>query len=198
MESSLDNYALINGLREGSTRSLDALFNQYYAALCYFAEGIIHDQEEIKDIVVITFNKLWERRTNFDSPAAIKSFLYIVTRNACFDFLRQNKRSIHYQDEYTERSLTLQEDDAERLEIESELLRKIYREVANLPPKCREVFELTHFEGLNTAQIAERLQTSITNVTSQRSRAIQLLKIALTDKELLLFYAMMTSFYCRN
>lgn len=195
MENTIDNTSLINGLREGNTRSMSDLFDEYYSALCYFAEGIIHNKEEAKDITVVAFNKLWERRENFESIAAVKSFLYMVTRNACYDFLRHNKYITNYREEFI---ATSDDDEADRLETESELLRKIYQEVAKLPPKCREVFELTHFEGLHIAQIAERLHTTVTNVTSQRSRAIQLLKIALTDKELVFLYAMMAEIYCRN
>lgn len=175
-------------IQDEHTTRFNAVFDQYFTALCYFAENITKNRDEAKDIVVASFQKYWDRRDNFSGQPQIKSFLYLVTRNACFDFLRQRNRSAKYNDEMMDVTAAASEADAQRLFIETEMLRKIYQEAAKLPQKCREVFELTYFEGLNTSQVAERLSMSVSNVTSQRSRAIYLLRIALLDYHLMLSF----------
>ncbi|OOG17986.1 hypothetical protein BWD42_11855 [Sphingobacterium sp. CZ-UAM] len=187
MSNPSEHIDIVSGLRQGETRSLSILFDQYFTPLCHFALHFVQDSDDAKDIVLVTFNKLWKNRENFHTEEHIKSWLYLATKNSCLDLLKANDRRLAH--EYSFSMLAEKfEADFEIRQIESELLRKIYEETANLPDKCRAVFELTYMEGLTSGEIAERLNISISNVTSQRTRAIQLLKIALLDKNNLLLY----------
>lgn len=172
---------VVGDLRRGEDRALGLLFDRYFTPLCYFATGFVQDSEEAKDIVLITFNKLWKSRAKFYSEEAIKSFLYISTKNLCLDRIKTKRRRLA-RDRAFSGAESMTEDDFQRRLLESELLSKIYDEAVNLPEKCRKVFELTYLDGLTTAEIAERLDTSVSNVTSQRHRAIQLLKLFFLDK----------------
>lgn len=175
-------------LRDKHIAQFNIVFDQYFTALCYFAEKIIKSRDEAKDIVVVSFQKYWEKRDNFIEQSQIKSFLYLVTRNACFDFLRHRNLTSSYQNAFFDVSSSSAEADADQLITETETLGKIYLEATRLPKKCRQVFELTYYEELNTSQIAERLKMTVSNVTSQRSRAIRLLRMALMDKDLIMFF----------
>src|SRR5258708_2048152 len=77
------------------------IFKLHRKALVYFAEKILGVREEAEDIVADSFMKLWAKHADFDSFPAIKSFLYIVARNACFDFLKFSKRVSASQKEYS-------------------------------------------------------------------------------------------------
>lgn len=165
------------------TIRFNEVFDQYFSPLCYFAEKIIKSREDAKDIVVESFQKYWLRKEDFGAPAQVKSFLYLVTRNACFDFLKKMKMINSKSTDFPELFNSDMEETAARLEVEAELLRKIYKVATQLPPKCKDIFQLTYFEGLNTAQVAERLNTTTTNVTSQKSRALKILRIALAADE---------------
>lgn len=173
------------------------LFDEYFTSLCYYSESITKDREEAKDIVIESFQKFWVRRENFLLPVQVKSFLYLVTKNASIDYLkRKNVESINKNTILN--TIAETEEDTGQLIVEAELLRKIYQEAAALPGKCRAVFELTYFEGLNTTQIAERLDMTVSNVTSQRSRAIQLLRLKFTESQLLAFFLLFTGIVSEN
>ncbi len=187
MLANSENIDIISGLRQGQNRALNILFDRFFTSLCHFANSIVQNDDDAKDIVLVTFNKLWNTRENFHSEENVKAFLYIATKNSCFDFLKAKGRRLEHQRKFSALE-DLSDSDFKLRQIETELLRKIYEEAANLPEKCRKVFELTYLEGLSTGEIAQRLNTTVSNVTSQRSRAIQLLKLALLDKDLLLFY----------
>ncbi|SMC87622.1 RNA polymerase sigma-70 factor [Pedobacter africanus] len=182
-----ENIDVVSGLRQGKNHALTILFDRYFTSLCHFATRLVQDSEDAKDIVLVTFNKLWNSRENFHSEQNIKSFLYIAVKNACFDFLKVNGRRLAHHESFSTLD-EINEGDFELRQVETELLRKIYEEAAKLPEKCRKVFELTYLEELNSSEIAQQLNISISNVTSQRARAIQLLKIALLDQDLLFFY----------
>jgi RNA polymerase sigma factor (sigma-70 family) len=52
----------------------------------------------------------------------------------------------------------------------------VLRQLDDLPPRCREVFELARLEGLSQAEIAERLGISVNTVIAQLAKARQRLE----------------------
>ena len=62
-----------------------------------------------------------------------------------------------------------------------ELSREIDYALNLLPERCREVFELSRFEGMKYAQIAERLDISIKTVEAQMSKALRIMRDHLKD-----------------
>src|SRR5688572_18564866 len=83
---------IIAGLKNNDEQVFNELYEKFSAALHYFSSRLTQDREEAKDIVVTTFNTLWNLRNNFHSLINIKAFIYITARNRCFDFLRFRQR----------------------------------------------------------------------------------------------------------
>jgi RNA polymerase sigma-70 factor (family 1) len=176
---SLSDDQIIKALHQGDGRAFNEVFDKYYKALCYFTSRLISNREEAEDIVLITFSKFWQMRANFETLVNIKAFLYITGRNNCLDYLRYKQRQADFEKAY---AYLLENDKEENpLKIETEVLRKIYAAIENLPLRCRKVFKLTYFQGLNANEIAEKLSISVSTVTSQRSRAIKLLRLDLGE-----------------
>jgi RNA polymerase sigma-70 factor (ECF subfamily) len=189
---------IISGLKSNDSRICRHLFEEYFTPLLYFAGKIIDDREEAEDIVIQVFNKFWGMRENFDSVAGIKAFLYIATRNACFNFIKHRKRKEERKKEFTSHLISMdQADEIERQVIESDFLNRIYHEVQNLPGKCRQVFLLTYFEGLSAREIAENLNITVSTVTTQRARALKYLKEILSPEDYFLLCCMLTGLSCQ-
>jgi RNA polymerase sigma-70 factor (ECF subfamily) len=178
---------LIDSLNKGDMKAFNQLFKELYAPLLYYCRHIVQDEEEAKDIVSASFQKCWEHREAFKNYLNAKSFLYLVVRNASFDYLKRKSYKIT---QYKNFSLPadLVEQDTDYLEMEAEILQRIIQEVGQLPEKCRKVFELSFLQGKTISEVAELLQMSASNVTSQRSRALQLLRIALANYPLAMLY----------
>ena len=76
----------------GKEKTFDYFFRQYFAALCFFAQSIIHNEEDAKDIVQDCFIKLWDDDSALEEKAdTVKSFLYTMVRNRCIDYVRKKK-----------------------------------------------------------------------------------------------------------
>lgn len=167
--------------RAEEERGLNHFFKLHYRAICYFATRMIQDAQEAKDIAAVTFVKLWERRDNFDSPQAIKAFLYISCRNACLNFIKALKRKSTEQQYYMHH---LEELDVEVLNtvVESEFLNGLQQEVDALPEQCRRVFSMLYFEGKRTYEIALEMDLSVKTVRNYKARAIEILHNAYLKK----------------
>jgi len=194
---SLTDTYIISGFKKGDRKSEDHIFNLLHKPLFYFANNLIDDPEEARDIVTDSFIKLWEMRAEFTGIGNIKAFLYIATRNACFNFLRNNKKVTSYKKELLYLSdEAVPEDEISRIEIQARLIQVLKEEIENLPKQCRTIFKMIQYEDLSTAEIAERLSLSKKTVLSQKARAISLLKtVFLKRKLLILFSCFLTRYF---
>jgi RNA polymerase sigma-70 factor (family 1) len=169
--------------KNGDPNSLNALFRMYYAPLCLFAERMIKDRPAAEDIVGEAFVKLWHRHRDFENQQNIKAFLYITTRNACLNMLKQMQR-----ESLSKKQLAYLSADKEGFilndMIRNEVLAQISSEIENLPEQCKKIFKMSYFEGRKNQEIAEILDISVHTVKNQKARAIQLLKVKLPDRML--------------
>lgn len=170
--------------RQGNPHAVSGLFEMLWRPLVYFASGIIHDKEEAEDIVVECFEKLMVKKMDFESLPNIRSFLYIATRNACYNYFRSLKVDERSQKELMYLHDPVRENNDHAL-IESEVLNSILAEIEELPTQCRQIFKLLYLKQMDTRAIADQLGLSIKTVRNQKSRAIQLLQSRLLRKGLL-------------
>jgi RNA polymerase sigma-70 factor (ECF subfamily) len=183
--------ALINRIVAGDNTAFDELFRLFYAPLVLFAQkSFSFTREDAEDLTVELFGKLWVNRSRLREVEHLSPFIYTSARNACVDFIRKKQRR-HITEVVEEPATAAAEDSYEREMIRAEVLRIIEAQVQALPQKCREIFILTYYDGLNSQQIAEKLHISVSNVTSQRNRALQLLKKELLDKNLLFIWLLL-------
>jgi RNA polymerase sigma-70 factor (family 1) len=177
---------IIACIKDNDNRAIDYLYKEFYHQLNYFAVSLISDHEEAEDIVIDTFRKFWVLRQNFESLTNIKAFLFITTRNACFNYIEYCRNQKKRKKEYFHFTMEDFEEDAENSMIQAEVMNKLIEEIEKLPPKCRTIMHLL-MQGLKPKEIAEKLNINPLTVHSQKRRAVELLKTALTKKRLLFF-----------
>ncbi len=144
----------------------ESLFTQYYLRLRNYASRFVESREAAEDIVQECFVKLYEKRFTV-KDVSMQALLYVMVRNSCLNYVKRKTifetgTSFHLTTELTP------EDDI----MFDELRAEIERVMQGLPPKCREVFYMSRFEGLNTREIAERTNTSMQNVEKHISKAL--------------------------
>lgn len=170
----------------GKEQTFDYFFRQYYAALCFFAQSIIHNSEDAKDIVQDCFIKLWGDTAITEKVESVKSFLYTMVRNRCIDYIRKQKvrsKAAPY--------LQPSEEDEEYFDelAFAEMLRQVLEHIECLPAGMRTVLKKYYLQGKKHKQIAKESSTTINAVKLQKSRAIKLLKQGLPlIVSLLLFF----------
>jgi len=171
-----EEQALVRRMGEGDHHAFNEVFSLLYQRITYMVVRLVGDEDDAKDILAEVFVKLWNKRADFPSLSAMKSFLYISARNRCLDHLKTKKRR-----EASKNSYAYWMDHPEEvssLVVNAELVAQLEREIQALPAKCREIVQLAYYEGLSSGEIAQRLGISIQTVWNQKTTAMNKLRAA--------------------
>ncbi len=139
--------------------------------------------DESKNLVHDVFIAVWEKYEDLPEDTNFRSYLFTSTRNRCLNYIRDRKKVVPLEGAHEQ--VTASEDnsfEARELEKEIELAINI------LPEKCRIVFEMSRYEELKYAEIAEKMNISVKTVEAHMSKALNMLRKALVNfLSLLLF-----------
>ncbi|MBN9384721.1 MAG: sigma-70 family RNA polymerase sigma factor [Chitinophagaceae bacterium] len=167
--------ALLLRIAEGDDKAMRILYDEFYKPLLFYAESLIHDRVQAEDIVLTAFTKYWERRASFDNVAAVRSFFYITTRNACYKHYHQLKNKDRHLKMAGDMAMEADEFAESRMVI-AEMVHQLYKEVNNLSPKYRDVIQLLFVEERSIRETADLLQITPENVRKRKERAVELLR----------------------
>ena len=162
-------------LKEGKEAGLTFYMSKFGSALRFFAYSIVKDKQVAEEIVSDSFYKLWKGRERIIKEENIRAFLYLATRNACYDYVDLKVNKIQH-DPITPDILPYVDQDFEAKIIYNELLNQISKELEKLPEMQSKVFKMTFLEGFDTTEICEVLNTTPSTVYFSKSKALQRLK----------------------
>ncbi|TNE81608.1 MAG: RNA polymerase sigma-70 factor [Bacteroidetes bacterium] len=167
---------LLLALKEGSEQALHKLFMRYYDALVRFAVPILKDQDAARDVVQEVFARIWEKRAALADETRIKSYLYMAVKNQSINVLRKEERIQWMNEESEMEALAPREESTFNTMVDRDLQVRLKHALSAIPPKCRQVFELSRFEGLSYQQIADTLEISVKTVENQMTKALQIMR----------------------
>jgi RNA polymerase sigma-70 factor, ECF subfamily len=166
---------LFSQVKQGDRKAFDLLFREYYIQLCRFAYSYMHSQNHSEEVVQNVFIKLWENRQKTNISTSFISYLYTAVKNQALNDLKKDYVRKHYESEYVNG-----QDDYDQIEFSDSGNSKIKIALKNatemLPPKCREIFELSRADGLTYDEIADYLNISEKTVENQMGIAFKKLR----------------------
>jgi RNA polymerase sigma-70 factor (ECF subfamily) len=183
---------LIQGLRDKSPEAFDAVYERLYRRLVLFAQNLVADPAEAKDIVSDAFVKFWTQQKTFTDLGHIEGFFYTTIKNSAIDYLRKNKTRIKVEGDLM-KSSKLSENTIEHKYQEAEIIQRLYERINELPERQQQVFKLTYLEGYSRAEVAQMLDISENTVRNTNAMAMKSLKMALgvDDAALLVMLAVL-------
>lgn len=158
-------------------KTFGEVFNHLHARLRYFAASLLTANWSAEDVVQEAFVRLWQRREDFNSMPAIKSFLYLTVRNQCFN-INKHQKVVAKHSLLIDGTADFSPYEQQQI-VEAEVLENMHRALQELPQGCRTVMHFSYFEGLQNKDIAARLKVSINTVKTQKKRALQILRTAI-------------------
>jgi RNA polymerase sigma-70 factor (ECF subfamily) len=155
----------------------DANFGEFFkkhflslCAYCQFKYGL--DLDMAKEVVHTGFIKLWDARQNLTPGVSPKSYLYKIITNNILDILKHRKVT----QQHVQFVLQTDSEDAVTYSFDDVYVKQLQADIQTavneLPEQMRRIFEMSRFEGLKYAQIAEQLHISIKTVETQIGRAL--------------------------
>jgi len=159
-------------------RFFGEIYKKHYSELCHYAMRFLRDKADAEEIVQEIIFKLWEQRDLLDSVKSIKSYLYRSVHNRCLNFLKHEIQKEKYVDKAWVELKKIEMDSNEDYHSK-ELEDKIFAAVNELPDRCREVFNLSRYEGMKNKDISEQLGISVKAVEANITRALTTLRESL-------------------
>ena len=164
-------------LKEGNSLAYEELFKQTYPRLLGYCSLFIHNQAQANDLVQECFVRLWEKRSTISASQSVESLLFVMLRNRCLNYLRDQK--LHVSDKNinlvgeNELQHLYQLDFAGKEEktLEEKLIEAIRESVDNLPEKRKLVFIKAKIEGKKNKEVAEELGISVKAVEKHLHQA---------------------------
>jgi RNA polymerase sigma-70 factor (ECF subfamily) len=164
------------------------IYVSHYSKLKRFAKEYVVADEDAENIVQDVFTHLLENWTLLSTYQNIFSYLFLITKNKCTDFLRHKMVVQKAADEIAEEyylSLKASFDSLDSFNQHSfsqEDIEEIVQKALNtLPERCREIFIKNKIEGKKQKEIAEELNISVNTIESQMAIAYKKLRIELKD-----------------
>jgi RNA polymerase sigma-70 factor, ECF subfamily len=149
---------LLWAIRDDEEAALDQLIERKTEPLLKLAYRILNDSEEARDIVQMTFLRLWLHRDRFDERWAPNTWIYRIATNLAIDHLRSRQSRqrtaepmrLHLEDSFDDRARH------QRAQIHEGEVTAIFHELATeLTDKQRMVFLLREVEGMPSKEVAE-------------------------------------------
>jgi len=181
----LEDAELLDLLRSSDDAAFTAIYERYALKLINHVSKKFGNLHEAEDILHDVFNTLWVKR-DILKITNLPGFLYTSAKNKVQNRLLKDK----CQDQYTffleHYSIKASNDTDHRIRM-LQLMERIDKEIFVLPPKMRQIFEMSRKLHLTHKEIAEELGISEQTVARQISNAIIRIKFKLGIYAMLLW-----------
>ena len=170
----VDERELLERIRRGDEDAFDAVFRTNYPLLVGMAEGMLRSRAVAEEVVQDVMLELWRRRESLPVEESLRAYLFRATRNRALNHLRHSR--VERRGEPLVAGATADPPKAPAALVEEEIDAALRAAVADLPDRCREVFELSRVHGLRYAEIAGTLGISVKTVEAQMGKALRMLR----------------------
>ncbi len=168
----------INDLKSGDERAFRHFVDAYGKSIFNLCLNIVTNTEDAEDLAQETFIEAYNSISSFRETAQLKTWLYRIAINKCYDYLRWKKRK--------KRFALLQplfNRDEEPIEIPSnfqhpgivldnkETGQIIFAAMESLPDNQQTAFVLYETQGMDYKEIAETMAISVSAVEALLFRA---------------------------
>jgi RNA polymerase sigma-70 factor (ECF subfamily) len=167
-----DLTALVDRCREGDQLAWEGLVRRFQGRVYSLAFHYLRDADEARDASQETFIRVYNGLERYSGETFVP-WLLRIARNCCLDRLRRKSARPPASD--------LRADQADELQApgpspEESLIRDasqamVYRAMAGMSERGREIILLKEIQGLTFPQIAEMLEQPVGTVKSRSNRA---------------------------
>src|SRR6202142_67758 len=169
---------LVRLAQNGTEAAFEELIRRHQQRVFALVGSILRRREDVEDVAQQVFLKVFVSLKRFDLRAAFSTWLYKITVNECWDYLRKKKvRPLVYEADLSEEQVSRldgvvsadqpQASSSDRAEARDLLERMMEK----LPQQDRELLVLKEVEGFSVQELAEILNLNVNTVKVRLFRA---------------------------
>jgi len=176
----LNDKELINLMQVNDEFAFTEVYNRYWKKLFTIAANKLRDLDEAEEVVQDIFVSLWKRRATLDITDTLSGYLAVSVKYRVIKLLHKQNNQQKYVD-YSESALVTYDDSTQQWIEFEELKNQLALFVADLPEKCRLVYQLSRESGLSHKQIASELGIAEKTVEAHLAKAVKTLRTRLSQ-----------------
>lgn len=178
--------ALVRRAQAGDELAFHQIVERYQAKVFSIIYGILRNHNDAEDIAQQVFSKVYFSLKNFDFRSSLLTWVYKITVNECYDYLRKKKvRKLVYESDFSEDdALRMENSDVARDQmtpVDTTLARQDYitKLLAKLSEEERSLLLMKEVEGHSVEELAEMTGINENTIKVKLFRARQkLVKVA--------------------
>jgi RNA polymerase sigma-70 factor (ECF subfamily) len=170
----------------GDIDAFEEIYNRYWLKLYSAAYKRLRDRETAQEIVQDFFTSFWINREQVKIQTSLQGYLFTSIKYLVLNY----KRAEAVRNSYAEILQMVNssfDNSTEENYYYKELLERVEVEVNHLPPKCRNVFELSRKQYKTNKEIAQLMGISEKTVENHLTKALRYLRVNLNSVLLLTF-----------
>ena len=161
---------LVSEVLKGDQTSFELLLRPYRLGLLNMAYRMTGNREEAKEICQDALIKVYRYLHRYEKEKSFKSWVYKITMNSAYDFLRKKKKSEDIIESQKDLHFATSPNPEQQF-LNREIGSKIESCLRNLSPKEKAVFLLRDGDGFSVEETSEILKCSSLSVRTHLSRA---------------------------
>lgn len=178
----LTDQELLELLVAGRRDAFDVLYSRYWKQVLNQAYKRLGDKDAAQDIAQEVFFQLWKRGSG-NLIDNLPAYLFVAVRNAVFKHFEKESKYESLSDVVFEMETRHASADGNLLYLD--FIKSFDQLVDSLPPQQSIIFRLRYEDGLDTQQIADKLQLSVKTVRNHLGRALATCRESLLFAQLL-------------
>lgn len=173
-----EDRSLVREAQNGNDSAFEELVRRHQQRVFALVGGILRRREDVEDVAQQVFLKAFVSIRRFDQRSAFSTWLYKISVNECWDYLRKKKvRPLVYESDLSEEQVSRldaivssdrqPEAPSDRAEAK-DLLEKV---LGRLPEQDRQLLFLKEVEGFSVEELAQILDLNVNTVKVRLFRA---------------------------
>jgi RNA polymerase sigma-70 factor (ECF subfamily) len=146
------------------TKEFEVFFIKSYPKVKAFARRLLMKDQDAEDVVQDIFLKIMDKPKIWRDPEQSDKYLFTMTRNYIFNIIKHRNIERRYETAFIMDLPMMEEFEPVDKLYAKEIELLVLHAVEQLPPQRKIIFKMSRIEGLNNAQIAERLNLSVRTI----------------------------------
>src|ERR1700682_4696489 len=172
--------ALVRRAQEGDQTAFREIVERYQSKVFSIIHGIVRQRNDVEDIAQQVFAKVYFSLRSFDFRSSLVTWIYKITVNECFDYLRKKKvRKLVYESDLSEdevRRVENSEPSVDRqVPMDESLASRDYmvKLLARVSDEERMLLMMKEVEGFSVEELAAKTGLNENTIKGKLFRARQ-------------------------